>query len=238
MTDQTLPPLRATCSWRSPLGLWRFDTWGGHGRPILLIPAILFHRTMWWPAAADLRQHATVIAVDLPGHGGTAARRRYHPDDLVAELSLLLHTLGIRQAPIVVGHASAAPLAVYFAARCSAHAVVAVDPPRPHEPLPEPDRYLTAFDLDAIPSYYRDLATPAFDPHLLTAYAACMRLEEPSTSPAVGRPAHLALHSRQPPPSPTTTTDGPWRNHVYDTPGRFAHLTDVPRFVGDIRRLL
>jgi pimeloyl-ACP methyl ester carboxylesterase len=239
VTDQTLPPLRTACTWRSPLGPWSYDTWGSHGRPILLIPAVLFDRTVWWPVAAELRPYATVIAVDLPGHGGTVGRRRYHPDDLVAELALLLHTLGIRQAPIVVGHASAAPLAVHFAARCSAHAVVAVDPPGPHEPLLEHDEYLTAFDLDAIPTHYRDLAMPAFDPELLSAYAACRRLEEPSGDPAtVGRPTHLALHSRPPSQSPTVTADGRWRNHVYAKPGRFAQLTDVPRFARDLRRLL
>jgi hypothetical protein len=233
VTDQTLPPLRTARTWRSPLGPWCYDTWGHQGRPIVLIPAILFDRSMWWPAAAELRPHATVIAVDLPGHGGDRGRNRYDPDDLVGELALLLHTLGVRRAPIVVGHASAAPLAAHFAARCSAHAVVAVDP---YEAPLEPDQYVKSLDLDAVPAPYRNLLTPASDPRLLTAYADCMHPEQSGASPiAAGRPAHLAVHSRQPPPSPP---DDPWRHHVYDTPGRFAHLTDLPRFVADIRSLL
>lgn len=235
MTDQTLPPLRTTGTLRSPLGLWSYDTWGRHGRPILLIPAIMFDRTMWWPAAAELRPHGTVIAVDLPGHGGSPARARYDPDDLVGELALLLYTLDVRQAPVVVGHASAAPLAAHFAARCSVHALVTVDPPEPDEPLAELDLYVKEFDVDAVPAQYRNLATAATDPRLFTAYADCMRLGSGGSPLAVGRPAHLAVHSRRPPPSPAGS---PWRHHLYDTPGRFPHLTNLSRFAADLRHLL
>jgi len=232
--DQPLPPQRTTHTWRSPAGAWCYDTWGNHGRPIVLIPAVMFDRTMWWPAAAELRPHATVIAVDLPGHGGSSARDRYDADDLVGELALLLHTLGVRQAPIVVGHATAAPLAVHFAVRCPVHAVVTVDP---HDPVPELDQYVNGFDRDAVPAHYRDLAAPATDPRLFAAYAAVIRLADPAGNPAAaGRPAQVAIHSQQPPRS--LVADDRWRHHVYDTPGRFAHLTALPRFADDIRALL
>jgi len=231
--EQTLPPLRATRTWRSPAGAWCYDTWGNHGRPIVLIPAVMFDRAMWWPAAAELRPHATVIAVDLPGHGDSSARDRYDPDDLVGELALLLHTLGVRQAPIVVGHASAAPLAVHFAVRCVVHAVVTVDP---HEAVPELDQYVQGFDPDAVPAHYRDLVTPATDPRLLTAYAPVVRLTDPAGNPAAaGRPAQVAIHS-QPPQSPVA--DDRWRHHIYNVPGRFAHLTAMPKFADDLRALL
>lgn len=235
--DQTLPPQRTTHTWRSPAGAWCYDTWGNHGRPIVLIPAVMFGRTTWWPAAAELRPHATVIAVDLPGHGDSPRRDRYDPDDLVEELALLLHTLGLRQAPIVVGHATAAPLAVHFAARYAVHAVVTVDPPNPRDPVPQLDQYVKGFAPDAVPPHYRDLITPATDPGLLTAYARVMRLAEPAgDQAAAGRPAQVAIHSRQPPRSPAA--DDRWRHHVYDTPGRFAHLAAMPRFADDIRALL
>lgn len=235
--DQTLPPLRTTHTWPSPGGAWCYDTWGSHGRPIVLIPAVMFDRAMWWPAAAELRPHATVIAVDLPGHGDSPGRDRYDPDDLVGELALLLHTLGVRQAPIVVGHATAAPLAVHFAARCVVHAVVTVDPPHPHEAVPQLDQYVETFDPDAVPAHYRDLVTPATDPGLLTAYAPVLRLAELAGDPAAaGRPAQVAIHSQQPPRS--SVADDGWRHHVYDAPGRFAHLTAMPRFADDICALL
>ncbi|MFI7545164.1 alpha/beta fold hydrolase [Actinoplanes sp. NPDC049599] len=232
-----LPPQRTTHTWRSPAGAWCYDTWGNHGRPIVLIPAVMFDRSMWWPVAAELRPHATVIAVDLPGHGDSPGRDQYDPDDLVGELALLLHTLGVRQAPIVVGHATAAPLAVSFAARCVVHAVVTVDPPHPHSPVPDLDQYVAGFDFDSVPPHYRDLITPSTDPRLLTAYGPVMRLTDPAGNPpAAGRPAQVAIHSQQPPRSPAA--DDRWRRHVYNLPGRFAHLTDQPRFADDIRALL
>ena len=84
----------------------------------------------------------------------------------------------------------------------------------------DPDQYVKSLDIDAVPAPYRNLLTPASDPRLLTAYADCMHPEQPGSGPiAAGRPAHLALHSRQPPPAPP---GDPWRHHVYDTPGRFA----------------
>jgi pimeloyl-ACP methyl ester carboxylesterase len=235
--DQTLPPQRATGTWPSPDGAWCYDTWGRHGRPIVLIPAVMFDRTMWWPAAAELRPHATVIAVDWPGHGDSPGRDRYDPDDLVGELALLLYTLGVRQAPVVVGHATAAPLAVHFAARYAVHAVVTVDPPAPHEAVSDLDQYVKGFDPDAVPAHYRDLITPTTDPRLLTAYALVMRPAAPAGNPAtMGRPARVAIHSQQPPRS--LVADDRWRHHVYNMPGRFAHLTAMPRFADDIRALL
>jgi pimeloyl-ACP methyl ester carboxylesterase len=236
-SDQTLPPQRTTHTWRSPAGTWCYDTWGNHGRPIVLIPAVMFDRAMWWPVAAELRPHATVIAVDLPGHGDSPGRDRYDPDGLVGELALLLHTLGVRQAPIVVGHASAAPLAVHFAVRCVVHAVVTVDAPHPHEAVPELDRYVDGFDLDIVPAHYRDLVTPTGDSGLLAAYGSVLRLAQRAGDPAaVGGPAQVAIHSQQPPRFPVG--DDRWRHHVYDLPGRFAHLTAMPRFADDIRALL
>jgi pimeloyl-ACP methyl ester carboxylesterase len=236
-SDQTLPPLRITRTWRSPVGAWCYDTWGFHGRPIVLIPAVMFDRAMWWPAAAELRPHATVIAVDLPGHGGSPGRDRYDPDDLVGELALLLYTLGVRQAPIVVGHASAAPLAVRFATYYAVHAVVTVDPPHPHDPAPVLDQYVKVFDPDAVPAHYRGLVMPATDPQLLSAYAPVMLPAAPAGhTAAMGWPARVSIHSQQPPRS--LVTDDRWRHHIYNTPGRFAHLTAMPRFAEDIRALL
>jgi pimeloyl-ACP methyl ester carboxylesterase len=121
------PPLRTDHRLSAPAGAWAYDLWGRHGRPVLLIPAILFDRLLWWPAAADLRPYATVVAVDLPGHGESAARDRYDPDELVDDLARLVAGLGSTRAPVVVGHGASAALAVHFAARYATHAVVTVD---------------------------------------------------------------------------------------------------------------
>jgi pimeloyl-ACP methyl ester carboxylesterase len=220
--------LRADHELPVPAGSWAYDLWGHHGRPLVLIPAILFDRTSWWPAAADLRPHATVVAVDLPGHGDSAARDRYDPDELVDDLAEIVAGLRSSRAPVVVGHGASAALAVHFAARYATHAVVSVDVPD-HRPA-DADEYLAGMHLDALPDRYRDLARPAADPHLLTGYARCLDL---AAAPAVTGTARLAVHSR-PPSAPAPG----WPARVYDVPGRFAHLAGLSRFIDDIRGLL
>ena len=247
MTAEPMPPVRTTHVWHTPAGPWCYDQWGRHGRPVVLIPPVLFDRTMWWPAAADLRPHATVLAVDLPGHGQSAPRERYDPDDLVDDLACLIHSLDLRQAPVVVGHGSSASLANLFAARYATHAVVTVDAaePTPGDIATGPRdvrSYLSGLHLDALPPRYHDLVTPRQDPGLLAAYAGCMVPELPVTpaGPA-GRPARLAVHSRPPcwvRPLGTASVAAPWRHEIYEVDGRFAHLTDITRFVHDIRTLL
>jgi len=247
MTAESMPPVRTTHVWHAPAGSWCYDLWGRHGRPVVLIPPVLFDRTMWWPAAADLRPHATVLAVDLPGHGQSAPRERYDPDELVDDLAFLIHSLDLRQAPVVVGHGSSGSLADLFAARYATHAVVTVDAVEP-APVDAATRqrelrsYLAALHLDALPPRYRDLVTPSQDQGLLAAYADCMLPERP-TAPAgpSGRPVRLAVHSRplsSPRPPGTGSVAVPWRHEIYDVDGRFAHLTDITRFVHDIRTLL
>lgn len=247
MTAEPMPPVRATHVWHAPAGAWCYDVWGRHGRPVVLIPPVLFDRTIWWPAAADLRPHATVLAVDLPGHGQSAPRGRYDPDELVDDLACLIHSVDLRLAPVVVGHGSSASLAELFAARYATHAVVTVDAPEP-APVDTAARprdvrsYLAGLCLDAVPPAYRDLVAPLRDPGLLAAYADCMFAARPA-APAgpAGRPARLVVHSRPPSstrPPGTGPVAAPSRHEVYDVDGRFAHLTDVSRFAHDIRTLL
>jgi pimeloyl-ACP methyl ester carboxylesterase len=236
MNDTSLPPVRTTHIFRAPAGLWSYDMWGRHGRPVVLIPAVLFDRVMWWPTAADLRPHATVIAVDLPGHGASTRRSRYDPEEIVDDLADLLYSLGTRRAPVVVGHAGSAALAALYAARYATHAVVAVDPPAPATSPPGVAEYLTGMDLDCLPVPYADMMTPAHDPVLLAAYQRGLRLDPPTTASAATE--YLAVHSRAPAIPPPCDPVAEWRHEVYDVPGRFPHLTDVPRFVADLKALL
>ncbi|MFI7542103.1 alpha/beta fold hydrolase [Actinoplanes sp. NPDC049599] len=212
------PPLRTDQRLPAPAGAWAYDLWGRHGRPLVLIPAILFDRLMWWPAAADLRPYATVVAVDLPGHGESPARARYDPDELVDDLAELVAGLGGTRAPVVVGHGASAALALRFAARYASHAVVTVDAPDDcRRPVPR-EEYLARMRLDTLPECYRDLVRPAADPGLLAAYGSCVDLEAPPAAPGTAR---LDVRS----------TD-------YGVPGRFAHLTAASRFVGALGALL
>lgn len=218
--------MRATHEWRG----WSYDCWGRHGRPVVLIHPVLFDRVMWWPAAAALRPHATVVAVDLPGHGGSGGRASYHLDDLVDELAHLVHSLATTRAPIVVGHASASPLAEAFAARYAVHALVIVDPLEHLDLGPVPlEDYLSSLSVDAVPARYRYLLDPVHDASLLKAYADCLR----GTPPA--HQERLVIHSRITQP-PAGRPQG--RHESYDVDGAYAHLTDVDRFVADLCALL
>ncbi|MFI5894879.1 alpha/beta fold hydrolase [Actinoplanes sp. NPDC051513] len=231
MTGHTLPPLRSTNEWPAPGGVWSYDTWGRHGRPVLLLPAVLFDRVSWWPVAADLRPHATVIAVDLPGHGGSDARLRYDPYELVDDLAALIADVGVPQAPIVVGHGTTAGLAALFASQYAVHAVVTVDA---DTDIPsEHHSYVHGMCLATVPAHYRDLVHAADNPDLLRAYSQCITVRT-APPPAAFKHARLAIHS-QPPPS-AEPDDG--RLAVYHVPGRFAHLADTDRFVRDLTSLL
>lgn len=232
MIEPPLPPVRSTEEWPARGGVWTYDTWGRHGRPVLLIPAVLFDRVTWWPAAADLRPHATVVAADLPGHGGSDPRLRYEPDELVDDLAGLIAALDVPLAPIVVGHGSSAGLATLFATRYAVHALVTVDADDSF--ALDRDRYLQTMNLDALPAPYRNLVDVADEPRLLRDYAACIRIRPHPDPPSTARHARLAIRSR-PPADPDP---GDCRMNIYDVPGRFAHLIDVDRFVCDIKRLL
>ena len=246
MSDDVLPPVRTTEIWRGPDGSWAYDFWGFHGRPVILIHTALFDRTIWWPPAADLRTDATVVAVDLPGHGLSPGRQCYRPDPIVEELALLIHDLEVPKAPVIVGHGSSACIADLFAARYASHAVITVDAADPEDTTaatPDIDQYLADMRVDAVPPAYHHLITPVADAALLAAYINWRCPDRPPT-PGLGMVAsrpRLSIRSRPPEAGElvgSLASDAPLRQEFYGLPGRFAHLTNVRRFVYDVRSLL
>ncbi|GIE36287.1 hypothetical protein Ait01nite_093320 [Actinoplanes italicus] len=155
------PPRRTTHAYGTPKNLLVYDRWGRYGRPVVFLHGLGYDRTMWWPAAADLGGDVAAVAIDLPGHGHSAARHDCGLPSLVHDLIMLIGGLNLRRAPIVVGHAEAALLAEAFAERCATHAVLAVDevPTGTDEP-----------DLAGVPEWYRPFAIRRTDPALHQAY--------------------------------------------------------------------
>lgn len=170
------PPRRSTHVAGGPRNLLVYDRWGQFGRPILLLHGLLFDRTMWWPLAAELTGGCTVVAPDLPGHGDSPARRATSLEGLARDLAGLVSRLGLHRAPIVVGHATAAPLATAFADRYATHHVLTID----------------RSDISHIPEYFRQFARPSGDGSLLTAYAAWVDRDATPAFPHLADPAGFA----------------------------------------------
>lgn len=87
----------------------------GHGPAVVLIHGVGLQGAVWTPQIQALRADHDVIAVDMPGHGGSSLppadpRLAYYADAILA----LLDGLGISRAH-VVGHSMGALVAIEFA---------------------------------------------------------------------------------------------------------------------------
>ncbi|BBH69690.1 hypothetical protein ACTI_63750 [Actinoplanes sp. OR16] len=197
------PPCRSTHTFAAAGSRLVYDRWTGPGRPVLLLHALLFDRTQWWPLAADLASSCTVVAPDLPGHGETPMPAGLSPAQVAGDLARLVESLGLRRAPVVVGHATAAPLAVAFADQFAVHGMLLVD-----EPMDVvdsgPDAVVAASGVDSVPEQFRSFAEPRRDPQLVAAYRSW--LDRPSSRRPVshtGRPSEDLSRPRFTPLSDT-----------------------------------
>ena len=87
---------------------------GGDGPPLLLIHGIGGDWRTWEPVLEGLAQHHRVVAVDLPGHGGSAkGAGDYSLGALASALRDLCGALGIDRAT-VVGHSLGGGVAMQF----------------------------------------------------------------------------------------------------------------------------
>jgi pimeloyl-ACP methyl ester carboxylesterase len=99
--------------------------------PLVLLHGLTFNRTMWGPALAALRDvdpGRRVVAVDLPGHGGSSPWPSYDVEG-VAEGVHRAVTEAELERPVVVGHSLAAIVATVYGARYPTRGVVNVDQP-------------------------------------------------------------------------------------------------------------
>ena len=210
------PPRRSTHATNSPLNRLVYDRWGQFGRPVVLLHGLLFDRTMWWPAAAELAGDCTVIAPDLPGHGQCPHRMDYSLERIAADLAGLVHDLQLHRAPIVVGHGTASWLAIAFADAYATHCLLTLDEPTGELPG-SVDDLVSAAGLSTVPEHYRPFAEPRRDPALLKAYGS-WKAQPPTRRLAV---AGSGPGSSGPAPE-----------------SAFAHLTDPQGFAGRLRALL
>ncbi len=102
----------------------------GSGPVTVLLHGIAEDARTWEPLREPLAEDATVIAVDLRGHGRSPQARAYDPDSMAADVRALLRRLGRDDdAPLVVGHSMGGLVAAAYAAAHPARAVVVVDQP-------------------------------------------------------------------------------------------------------------
>ncbi len=149
------PPRRTTHAHGTPRNRLVYDRWGRFGRPVVLLHGLRYDRTMWWPVAAELDGNCAAIAVDLPGHGDSAARDDL--SDLAQDLALLVRGLDLHRAPVLVAHGESAVLARAFAERFAVQHVITLDG---HAQV----------DLGVVPEAYRQFAVRRNDLTLPDAY--------------------------------------------------------------------
>jgi pimeloyl-ACP methyl ester carboxylesterase len=97
--------------------------------PLILLHGLTFDRTMWRPAVAELRKidpGRRILAVDLPGHGGSPAWLSYDVDSIAEGVRRAAVAAKLRS-PVIVGHSTAAVIATVYAGRYPARGVVNVD---------------------------------------------------------------------------------------------------------------
>ena len=99
----------------------------GSGEPLVLIHALGADRRMWDPVLEPLSQARDVIAVDLPGFGGSPAISPARPIDLAAAVAAQIAALGVER-PQVAGNSLGGWVALELALAGEARAVTAIAP--------------------------------------------------------------------------------------------------------------
>ena len=139
----------------------------------VLLHGLTFDRRMWEPVERALPAGAEVLALDLPGHGATPPLPHRGLEPVVDWVHDAVAAAGI-EAPIVVGHSIAGPIATIYAFQHPAAGVVSVDVSLHFEPFAagllaaRPQLAGEGFDaawgafqesmhMDRVPAEYREL---------------------------------------------------------------------------------
>ncbi|MFF3753746.1 alpha/beta fold hydrolase [Streptomyces sp. NPDC002018] len=151
--------------------------------PLLLLHGLSYDRRQWGPLLRELASTdpaRRVLALDLPGHGGSPRHDSYALDEVAAAVHRAVSESGLT-APTVVGHSLGGVLATVYAARYPASGVVNIDQPllaggfadmlRRNEPVLRSPAYgriwdslLARMGVESLPRPVRDLARPPVPP--------------------------------------------------------------------------
>ncbi len=100
--------------------------WGA-GPPVVLVHGLVGSLDYWAPFAERLSRRRRVIAVDVPGHGGSDPLETFSFDRLVEVLAEATDQLEV-ESPAIVGHSFGAPIAICWAAARPVSALVLASP--------------------------------------------------------------------------------------------------------------
>lgn len=98
----------------------------GSGPPILLLHGITEDRRTWEPLLPRLADHATVLAVDLRGHGASPVQAPFDLASMAGDVHALVARHGL-DTPLVVGHSMGAMVATAYAAAFPTRGVLNLD---------------------------------------------------------------------------------------------------------------
>ncbi|MFF1485443.1 alpha/beta fold hydrolase [Streptomyces sp. NPDC058319] len=151
--------------------------------PLVLLHGLTSDRRLWGPLLAELPAGRRVLALDLPGHGGSPRSASYTPDAVAALLHRAVMAAGLDR-PVLAGHSLGGLLATVYAAAHPVRGVVNIDQPllpgpfgellRGNEALLRGPDYLRLWDrlnagmgIDTLPPaaqhLVRDVTTPRQD---------------------------------------------------------------------------
>src|SRR5262245_33115681 len=128
LSIDTTRRLPAAGRWAGLAGLAQGDDPDARDRAFVLLHGLTFDRRMWEPVLGALPLRHRAIALDLPGHGQSAALERHHLGDVVEAIHDAVIEAGI-EAPIVVGHSVGGAIAGIYGATYPTAAVVSVEAP-------------------------------------------------------------------------------------------------------------
>ena len=100
----------------------------GSGPPVVLLHGITEDRRCWLPVVEELARTATVLAVDLRGHGASPVVAPFDLATMAADVHAVVAQHGL-EAPLVVGHSLGGMVATAYASALPTRGVINVDQP-------------------------------------------------------------------------------------------------------------